>query len=497
MRKLLAVILVLALTAGCALAEAPKAPDYILEGFDGDSTGVVWETNRFFERMQEKTGVSFQFRQAKSADDWKTRKLAIARGEDLPDVLFKADLTTEEAAQMANDGILIDLKPYLEEYAPDLWAILQANPEYLEAVTLPDGKIAALPAFNRLQNNDLMWINRMWLDRLGLEMPTTADELTEVLRKFKTQDPNGRDGADEIPLTFIGMWELRFLAHAFGIIDNDYYVSVEDGKVVSHLASDENRAFLEWLHTLWEEELLDQNGFSIPDTLRQITDENKAIPYGLIMGSTPLTTVPAASLGQYDVLMPLKADGKQVYRDFAGDVIPGTFAITRACKEPEKLVAWVNFLYTEEGSRMAQYGLEGEEYSWTGDGMWEWNEDLQTVANYLLPEATIGSGNAAPGIELEDFQLKYTDESTRRNIEMMFEAKQYSVKPFPNVTLNDEDAAEIARIQKDLGKYAEQAMACFVTGDIPLDDANWQAFCDKVRELGLDDAVSIWQKYVK
>ena len=107
----------------------------------------------------------------------------------------------------------------------------------------------------------------------------------------------------------------------------------------------------------------------------------------------------------------------------------------------------VNILYTEEGSRMAQYGLEGEEYSWTGDGIWEWNEDLQTVANYILPGNTISGGNAAPGIELEDFQLKYTDESTRRNIEMMFEAKQYSVKPFPYVILNDADAAEIARIQ--------------------------------------------------
>lgn len=496
MRKILAVILVLVLTAGSALAEMPKAPDYILEGFDGESTGVTWETNLFFTRMQEKTGISFQFRQATSADDWKTRKQAIARGEDLPDVLFKAELTTEETVQMAKDGILIDLKPYLEQYAPDLWAILQENPEYLEAITLPDGKIAALPAFNRLQNNDLMWINRTWLRRVGLEKPTTAEELTEVLRAFKTQDPNGRDGADEIPLAFIGMWELRFLAHAFGIIDNDYYVAVEDGKVVSHLTADENRAFLDWLHTLWEEKLLDQNGFSIPDTLRQISDENKAIPYGLIMGSTPLTTVPASALEQYDVLMPLKADGKQVYRDLAGDVIPGTFAITSACKEPEKLVAWVNNLYTEEGSRMAQYGLEGEEFSWKEDGQWEWNEDLQTVANYILPGNTISSGNAAPGIELEDFQLKYADEATRRNIEMMAEAKQYSVKPFPNVILNEEDAAEIARIQKELSKYAERTMACFVTGDLPLDDKNWQEFCDKVHELGLDDAISIWQKYV-
>ena len=496
MRKLLAVILALALTAGCALAEMPKAPDYILEGFDGESTGVTWETNLFFERMQAKTGVSFQFRQATSSDKWTARKQEIARGEDLPDVLFKAELTVEETAQMAKDGILIDLKPYLEQYAPDLWTILQENPEYLEAITLPDGTIAALPAFNRLQNNDLMWINRSWLKRLGLETPTTAGELTDVLRAFKTRNPNGQNGADEIPLTFIGMWELRFLAHAFGIIDNDYYVTAEDGKVVSHLTADENRAFLEWLHILWEEELLDHNGFSIPDTLRQMTDENKAIPYGLIMGSTPLTTIPTSALNQYDVLMPLKADGKQVYRDFAGDLIPGTFAITSACKEPEKLVAWVNTLYTEEGSRMAQYGLEGEEYSWRDDGLWEWKEDLNTVANYILPANTISNGNAAPGIALEDFQLKYSDEATSRNITMMAEAKQYSVKPFPSVLLNDEDAAEIARIQKELGKYAERTMACFVTGDIPLDDENWQVFCDKVHELGLDDAVSIWQKYV-
>ena len=158
----------------------------------------------------------------------------------------------------------------------------------------------------------LMWINRTWLGRLGMKVPTTADELTEVLRAFKTRDPNGRDGADEIPLAFIGMWELRFLGHAFGIIDNDYYMAVEDGKVVSHLDSEQNRAFLSWLHTLWEEGLLDQNGFSIADALRQITDDKKAIPYGLIMGPTPLTTIPVSAMGEYDILMPLTADGKQV-----------------------------------------------------------------------------------------------------------------------------------------------------------------------------------------
>ena len=56
-------------------------------------------------------------------------------------------LTAEETAQMAKDGILIDLKPYLEQYAPDLWAILQENPEYLgfPASSTPSSFLLAPP----------------------------------------------------------------------------------------------------------------------------------------------------------------------------------------------------------------------------------------------------------------------------------------------------------------------------------------------------------------
>ena len=39
-------------------------------------------------------------------------------------------------------------------------------------------------------------------------------------------------------------------------------------------------------------------------------------------------------------------------------------------------------------------------------------------------------------------------------------------------------------------------MACFVTGDLELNDANWETFCRTVHEKGLDDEIAIWQKYV-
>ena len=189
MKRVMALLIAAMMTLSCALVfaeETQRAPDYIMEGYDGDSSGHVWDTNLFFARMQERTGISFQFRQFSTYEDWIERKAEILKGENLPDVLFKASLTAGETRDMAAAGVIIDLKPYLEEYAPDLWALLQADEERLASITLPDGTIPALPAINELQNNDLPWINREWLRNLRLEMPPTAEELTEVLRAFKT-----------------------------------------------------------------------------------------------------------------------------------------------------------------------------------------------------------------------------------------------------------------------------------------------------------------------
>ena len=499
MKKVCAVCLclVMGLTLwACAAGEAPKAPDYILEGFDGDNSNHEWETNLFFARMEERTGISFQFRQIKDYTQWEERKRAILAGEDLPDVLFKAGLTPADTEQMYTAGIIMDLKPYLEAYAPDLWALLHEHEEWMEAVTMPDGSIPALPGINELPNNDVPWINTVWLDRVKMDVPTTAEELTEVLRAFRDNDPNRNNRADEVPLTFIGFWELRFLGHAFGIVDNDYYVSVEDGRVVSHLTAAENRTFLEWLHLLWEERLIDRHGFNNSDTLRQITDEKAAIPYGVMLSTTPLSVVPGAALEQYAVMDPLTWKGKQVYRNLLGEMTRGAFALTKNCPEPEKMIAWVNTLYTEEGSRLALNGLEDVDYRWNEDGTWEWVNDVNTVANVTLPQATIGEGGTIPGMIRADFQLKYAEKQTRTMVEQLHGFLEKCVNPYPLVFLSREDRDRIAQLQAGIAAYADQTMTSFVTGDLALNDATWAEFTTRLGQLGLDEMVSIWQKYI-
>lgn len=493
MRRVLSLVLAFIL-CGAVFSGVYAEGSFTLAGYDHEDTGREWTENLFFQRMEEKAGIHFELNQYKTEEAWQAAKDGMLAGTiDLPDVLFKADLSTLETMEWLQAGKIIDLKPYLETYAPNLWALLQSNEEWMEAVTLPTGEIAALPAIDELQFNNAVWINKAWLTKAGLDMPTTADELTEVLRVFRDRDMNGKKN-DEVPLTFSSLWDLRFLAHAFGINANDYYITTDENGVVSEiLTTDENRAFLTWLHQLWEEDLLDDTGFSGLRSLNSSTDEDAEIVYGVMLSSTPAELVPTASLRDYVVLDPLVYEGKQVYRDLTGDVIRGTFAITSACEDPATLLSWVDYLYTEEGFILAEAGQAGEEFEWNDDGTWLWETTSSSLLSTLLPEATMRSGISMPGYASIPFQQKIDDAATAHVVEQLLRLKSFDSLPYPLVYLTQAQQTRLSELIWDIGKYAEQHMVWFVTGDVALTDENWADFCAQVKALGVDEMVSIFQ----
>lgn len=495
MKKLLSMVLALILVGGL-FCGAYAETAFTMAGYDHEDTGRVWTDNLFFQRMEEKTGIHFDLTQYTTSAAWQKAKADMLAGTaELPDALFKADLTTAETTALLQAGKIIDLKPYMEEYAPNLWALLQQNETWLEAITLPTGEIAALPAIDELQFNNAMWINKTWLAKAGLDMPTTADELTEVLRVFRDKDMNGNGKKnDEVPLTFSSMWDLRFLAHAFGINANDYYVTMDDdGTVREILTTEENRAFLNWLHQLWEEDLLDDTGFSGLRSLNVNTDKDAEIVYGVMFSSTPAELVPTSALRDYVLLDPLVYEGKQVYRDLTGDVIRGTFAITSACADPATLLTWVDFLYTEEGFILAEAGAAGEKFTWNDDGTWLWEAAGSTQLSAYLTESTVRSGITMPGYASIPFQQKIDDASTAHVVEQLLRLRSIDSLPYPLVYLTEDQQTRLAELIWDIGKYAEQQMVWFVTGDADLTDDTWQEFCAQVKHLGVDEMVAILQ----
>lgn len=478
-----------------ALAET----GYTIAGYDDQNTGRVWKDNLFFERMEELTGIVLETQQYTTAQSWQTAKDAMLAGElELPDALFKASLTTQETQIWYEAGKLIDLRPYLEEHAPNLWALLQNHPEWLEAITLPDGAIVALPYIDELQFTNAMWINESWLKRWNLPMPTTAEELAETLRFFRDHDMNGNGKkGDEIPLTFSSLWDLRYLLHAFGVNANDAYLTLdENGTVKEILTSDQTRAFLIWLNQLWNEGLLDANGFSGLRSLMSAPTEDSEVTYGVMFASSPADLVHVNKVEQYVLLEPLVYEGQQVYRDFTGDVVRGAFAITSACKNPAELLRWVDTFYTEEGYILSTTGMAGEEFAWNDDGTWMWLQSGQVLINQVLPRATIQGSGDAPGWVSVDFLMKTDETATQRILDALARLREIDSEPMPMVWLTQEQQERSNELVLQIGSYAEQQMVWFIAGDVPLNDETWAAFCQTVEALGVNELVSIWQAAV-
>lgn len=477
--------------------QAAYAETFTMAGYDGEDSSHDWSDNAFFQRMEEKTGISFTFDEYTDYEKWEEAKDTMFSTDDLPDVLFKASLSVEEQTEYSDNGMLIDLLPLLETYAPNLWALLQENPEWLAAITLPNGKVVALPTIDELPLQNAMWINQTWLDTLGLETPTTMEELETVLQAFLTEDPNQNGKSDEIPLSFLGPYDLKYLAHAYGLVANDYNIFVDDSGTVQFMPlQDSFIDFLRELASLNEQGLLDENGFTTVDSLRTISDDDDDVVYGLFFGPNPYTLLTVTLGTQYTLLQPLTYDGEQVYRDALGPITTGTFAITSACSDPGALLQWVDILYTEEGAKEAVAGTEGEDYTVDEDGTWQYSVDLESNSSYILYDMSVYDTGSMPWRFPVDFYAAYQMDDLTSTTLSLIELQSHIVSPFPYYyVLSEEQHSVIDPLQLALGKYVDESIARFVLGELDInDEADVQSFYDGLDALNVQDFVSFWQE---
>ena len=489
LKRMLCLMMAILLIGLSAFALGEEAPRFSMAGFDGDESPHLWSTNQFFDRMEARTGISFSFDEHTDFAKWQAAKAAMFETGELPDVLFKAELTEDELERYTESGQLIDLAPLLPEHAPNVWALLEQNPAYREAITLQTGKIGALPGILTLTPQNAMWINHEWLGKVSMDMPTDTDSLREVLKAFQSMDPNQNGKRDEIPLAFFGVWDLKFLSHAFGVAMNDYNLYMDDAGQVRYFPLEEGfKAFVTLLRDLYAEKLLDQNGFYIADTLRVNRDEKQDVLHGVFFGPNPMALYPHEKAKQYTLLPPLVSGGKQVYRGLVSPVTTGAFALTSACPDPAAMLRWVDILYTEAGAIEALAGIEELDYAFDGEGRWQWLADSSQMNDLSLYE----TGNM-PWLFPLEFYNRYTELEVER-INGELEALQaLTVNPFANCRPTAAQREELLALQSELGKYVDEGLARFVLGQQDITQENMEVFREGLKERGADALTAIWQ----
>ncbi|WP_407271570.1 extracellular solute-binding protein [Radiobacillus sp. PE A8.2] len=448
-----------------------------------------WSEMGFFQVMEEKTNIQFEFRSA-SADDYTQNKQLAFASLDLPDLFYGGELTLAEEADYGSQGMLIPLEGLIDEYAPNLKKLMEEDPAIKASITTPDGHIYALPGIDKniTSRTPIMWMNQPWIDELGMDTPTTMEEFYELLKAMKEQDP-GNVG-DVIPLTANSPADLRLgLLPNFGIVQDDG-IYEEDGVVEYAWVQDEYKAYLKYMNRLYTEQLLDNQMFS--HNWEQFIAKGPQVG---ILSTWPIVQLgyadPAEGLN-YPVLPPMTSETNDEKLTLGmHEIRRGRAAITSENEHPEATMRWIDqAAYSEEGTILSRLGIEGETYEWNDEGQWQLlsQDGLSTTETNAKHAPGVGT-NVPMNLTAEFFEQEGGNPTILKIYEWIQEELiPYARTPFPLVYYTEEETEKINTVKPDIKSYFEQMEAKFITGAESIDDS-WAEYVSTLEDLGIGDIV--------
>ena len=467
----------------------------------------------FLDEVEKQTGVHLEILGIENAGWTEKMNLSFASG-DLPDI-FLSGLSASDAAKYGMAGQLIPLNDLIDTYAPNAKRLLESLPDAIRNVTASNGNIYYMPAYN-LTARDMIHrsgsINMAWLEALGLESPKTLDAFHEALLAIRDNDCDGDgDASNEIPMSFIFNMEATNCASliplsAFGYVSHLH--DVIDGKYVYVPMQDNYRQYLKFMHTLWEEGLLD------PETFTQNNDQYTAKIQNYVLGVATPGDMHANFLEEekkaaYSLVGPLTSTFNDtpcwIAQPFEGG---HSFAITNKCADPETAVKLLDYFYSDICSTMTKCGPQAG--TWNGEGGWSRVENNDGTVSYHLDydkERYTGFWDFRIKNGLMNMPFVYAsnqaaivtgaDYYASRVSEMIFSSGCYDARRFGypvGISFTEEEQSMLAMYVL-LDDFVEREVAGFITGDKDIqDDAVWADYLASIEAMDVRTMIEIRQQ---
>lgn len=479
------------------------------------------ETNSFTKFAEEEFDIKFDFQKTgyDSTAAKEKRQISLASG-DYPEVFFLVDwvdkFSPSEVLQYGEQGALIPLNDLIEEHAPNISKVLEEREDFRKIATSPDGNIYSMPGLEECFHctwPNKLWLNTEWLNELGLEAPKTHEELKEVLTAFKEQDPNGNGKQDEVPLSGSAASPnhsvIPILMNGFVYDDAQTRLLVNDGEVSFAANTPEWREGLEYIHSLYEEGLIDSGAFTQNrDAFIQLGNNADALILGAAAAQHPWEFIDNENHPAFDAIEPLQGPNHQ-YATYNYPVTTGgTFAITNKASEEVqvKAIKLLDYMFTIDGMIRAHIGVEGEDWVQPEEGDVAINEEMEPNVKVLHPEEPTNNNWSAAAQyyqprEFRDGQVQaediYTDEGFERRLQeatYLYEGKEPEEKfPFWAVWYPQEVQDEYSTLETNIMDNVEQSAVQFITGELSL-ESDWDDYVAGLESLGVDRYVEISQE---
>jgi len=402
-------------------------------------------------------------------------------------------------------GVYIPLNDLLNSYAPNfLRRGLAENPNLLNLLTTPDGNIYSLPLIHppgeRVYNS--MAINQTFLDALNLEVPTTIEEVEEVLIAFRDGDPHG-DGTQVIPMSFLfscwGAADHSPWFAPFGAPLTNDLILIENGQVTFQGAQEYFRDGARWLASLYAQDLIDLEVFTYDQTSYRARAGHDPVLFGIWSSWSPWADAGAQGDHFTTLMSPIQGPaGAHVLWNEVTGITRDVFHITSAAADPGLIMRWVDIFYrdVEMGMRATRGPGPGQSWYYTADGLIQWVTPL--------PDEYIRGMNElpfAPGIlgqEAANMMAPPSEPNIKQdhidNVLVNYATNFFNGtwNRWPLTFMSAAEADEISFIEADLIPFANRMLASWIAGERDVDD-DWEQYLRDLDAYGLQRWLQIRQ----
>ncbi len=503
----------------------------------------------------EKTNVHLKIKAVPSSDYGTKASMYMATNK-IPDAM---EVGTGNIKDYARSGMFLNLSEY-EEYMPNYLAALNTPERKMDAKSLYlDGNLysfANLEKF-RIGTATMPLIRADLLEEQNLPMPTTWDEFYDVMLKIKEKHPDMYAMSSRMGTNYL-LGQLAFPLGTGGFeefkTNNGMYYEPDQDKYLYGPIQDDFKLVLEFVHNMYADGLLDPDyavmtrdicweklssgklfayydnntfaartfnpalreldpnaRFEMIPPMENSEGETRSLRYqrdwlgANIVISSQVERPELRELdpnARFEMIPPMEnSEGETRSLRYQRDWLGANIVISSQVERPEDVVKFFDWMYSEEGANVCNFGIEGETYDMV-DGEPIINPDLlakhsssDDVIASIQAEIGAGSNNFTPYIDESWFKQTADPEMVEMGAEIdewTKEGKTMHVRNSLELLYTEEDVEKLKTLEANVITLFNQEIDKFITGQRPLSE--WDGFADELAAAGATEIEEIYNR---
>lgn len=444
-----------------------------------------------FQKAAELTNVSLTGSAPRTSTESREVFTLMLANRPLPDIIHfggKGDMNA-----LGGEGGLIPLQELIEEHAPNIQRYLDEDIDYRRHVTAGDGNIYYLTFKTDGLASTGWFIRQDWLDNLSLEIPATVDDLYEVYTAFRNDDPNDNGLTDEIPYFNRQRHGINYLLNLWDATNS--FILDETDTITYGPLHDSYREAMANIAQWYDEQLIDQEFYTREGDVRL------TLLQGDIGGSTQdwfasTSGYNARSRDQVPgiefvpIAPPASISGDQSWFDSRQPFTANGWGISAANAYPVETIKYFDFWFSEEGRRLANFGIEGETYDLV-DGTPVLKDFVLQAEGGVLNELKKYGAQIEFGWH-QDFEneRQWTSPDVLPAIEAYNDIYINTSKQVPDLPFTAQESDRLTLLQGQVNTHLNEISQRWILGGEDV-NANFDGFVQNLRSLGIEEILEI------